>query len=173
MPREKFTDETAYGVLQVEGVSEVSDLYDRAWPFLDAGDTKTARALYEHALFLEPWNAQAHVGLGTCALQEKDFESAKRHYARGLELDPRSASAHLGLGSAHSHQNQLVKSVEHYEHALRLREDLPDAHWGAATTYEALGDLAQMRAHAKRFLELVPGSALAWHAWLMLRRDGS
>jgi tetratricopeptide (TPR) repeat protein len=168
MPREKFLGDGRYGVLLEEGVSAVCDLYERAWPALDAGDTRTARSLYERALLLEPGSAPAQVGLGSCALQEKDFEGAKSAYRRALELDPRAASAHVGLGSAHYQTKHFAESAEHYEHAVRLDGNLPDAHWGAASAFEALGDRVKMRAHARRFVELAPESALAARARRML-----
>jgi Tfp pilus assembly protein PilF len=166
--REKFIGDALYGVLETEGVSTVCDLYERAWPALDAGDTKTARAFYEHALVLEPENAQGYVGLGTCALQEGEFERAKQCYRRALELDRRSASAHLGLGSVHYRTKQFATSADHYVHAAQLDPERADAHWGAATAFEMRGEREKMRAHARRFLELAPESALAPHARIML-----
>lgn len=166
--REKSVGETQYGVVVVEGTSAVCDLYERALPCLDANDTKTARALYEHALVLEPGNAQGHIGLASCAMQENDLDGATKGYLRALELDPRSASAHVGLGSAHYQRREFPQSAEHYEQALRIDADLADAHWGAATAFERLGNRKKLRAHLRRFLELAPTSALAWRARRML-----
>ena len=167
-PRERRIDDGLFGVVVVEGWSDVCHLYERALVALGADDTETARGLYRQALDLEPTNAQGHIGLGTCALQEKKFELASRSYRDALALDAESASAHVGLGSVHYQQRRFAASAEHYKHAVRLREDLPDAHWGAASAFQALGDRGAMRTHAARFLALAPDSTLVPRARAML-----
>lgn len=161
-----------YGVEIVESTSSVCELYRRAAVALGAGEVDRARALYERAQSLEPCNAQAFIGLGTCALRVRDPAQAVKYFKAALKLDATSASAHVGLGSAHFQLRRYAHAAESYVRAAQLRGDLADAHLGAASTFAKLNEHTKKRAHAVRYLELAPDSSHAPYVRTMLETSG-
>jgi tetratricopeptide (TPR) repeat protein len=167
--REIGTVDAGYLVTTSEGTTRESARYAQASAALARGDVKAARALYQEIARREPGAAEPHVGLGACAMAEDALATAQAEYMLALTKDPSSSSAHVGLGSVAYARADYRTSADEYERAVALSETNPDAHWGAATAYDQLGDHARASAHARRFLELAPGSRYASQARALAR----
>jgi tetratricopeptide (TPR) repeat protein len=161
-------DKKTYTIASHEGTTRVPELYKKASELRARNDIPAARKIYEEAIAAEPAKSMGYVGLGSCALREKNFPEARKQYLKAASLDATSSSAYLGLGSVASLEGNHQEAASFYERAVAIDETNPDAHWGLAFTYQTLGDKDKMRLHAKRFLVLAPNSMLASHAAKML-----
>lgn len=78
-------------------------------------DLKRARELYEKAVKIAPGDARAHLGLGECAMAEKDYESARTHIQQSLILGSRYALAHGAMARLLKATGEEDKAAPHLE----------------------------------------------------------
>ncbi len=110
-----------------------------------------ARALYEEAAALEPWNRGALLGLGALALRSARYEEGLTHARRALQLDTYDAEANFLAGNLYR--------------ALGMRADARDAFgWAAravAFRTAAYVQLAEIMAGAGEWSEALGYAASA------------
>lgn len=77
-----------------------------------------------HVLTLDPKNAEAHRGLGTLFMAQKQYDQALQEFSKATALDPKDASSYLNMGIAnlrlrHSEDAELnfKKAIEVDPHA--------------------------------------------------------
>jgi tetratricopeptide (TPR) repeat protein len=170
-PRERMSaDKTTYSFADPSGTTSVSDLYRRASERLDHNDNRGAARLYQQAADAEPDKPMGWVGLGSCALRDKDYDKAEKYYLKAAALDDKYGAAYVGLGTVNSLQGRHREAAYRYERALAIDDNNADAHWGLALTYQSLGERDKMRSHARQFLALQPNSLIATRARGMLAR---
>ena len=110
-----------------------------------------ARALYEEAAALEPWNRGALLGLGALALRSARYEEGLTHARRALQLDTYDAEANFLAGNLYR--------------ALGMRADARDAFGWAARSVAfraaAYVQLAEIMAGAGEWSEALGYAASA------------
>jgi tetratricopeptide (TPR) repeat protein len=88
--------------------------------FFKAADTDNAIQEYEHALELNPNNAEAHLKLGFLFYNAKhQYEQGMEHYNQALKANPNDPRVHHDLGMALLHQRQFDLAIKHLSVALR------------------------------------------------------
>ena len=144
-----------------EGMSNSSELFERAIVSHEKNDVEGAIAIYRQVIEQEPNNPGGYIGLGSCFIIKNDLTAAEQNYKHAYTLDPKSTMVLLGLGSTSYRQVQYQSAVDFYAEALRINSDLADAHWGLGLAYEALNERAKAIEHLTRFLQLAPESKQA------------
>jgi len=106
---------------------------------------KTAMALYQQALAIDPNFWRANVNLGYLYYAHDDFRDAARFLARACEVDPTDGDQFLYLGMARLRMGQLAEAEKAVRTALLVRPGGKNYHLGLAIVLEQEGRLAEAR----------------------------
>jgi len=82
------------------GPKDLLDAHERAWRFLQAGDTKEADRDFGSILKISPGFYPAEAGLGYSAFARKDSQAALAHFDKALAANTGYAPALAGKGDA-------------------------------------------------------------------------
>jgi tetratricopeptide (TPR) repeat protein len=81
----------------------------------------TAAVAYERIVSLDPFDAQAHTGLGRLALQRLDAATAEREFRAALAAGPADkAAAHVDLGETYLLRKRLPEAKREALAALEI-----------------------------------------------------
>jgi tetratricopeptide (TPR) repeat protein len=84
-------------------------------------DQAAAIVAYERIASLDPFDAQAHTGLGRLALQRQDAAIAEREFRAALASGPADkAAAHVDLGETYFLRNRLPEAKKEALAALEI-----------------------------------------------------
>jgi hypothetical protein len=124
----------------------------------------SARVAYEHALILDPTNAEAHRQLGHVLLLQGTADLAQSHLLRAITLDPEDASPLVDLGELELIQHAYGQSCRALDLALSINPRIAAAYELRAMARLRRGDVrpAWIDAETGRRLGAeVPGEAVA------------
>lgn len=79
-----------------------------------------ARRLFQEVIARDPMQAAAHAGLGTLALEERDFQAAIENLSQAVQLAPGANRLQYSLAMAYRGNGDLDRARQH----LRLRGDV-------------------------------------------------
>jgi len=113
-------------------------------------DNETARALFQHALRIDPLSARAHAGLSFTHFQdaflhrtghrEVEAERAYRFAEQSVALDERDPASHLALGRALWLLERQADAVEELALAVDLNPNFALGHYSLAFVQAQGGD---------------------------------
>jgi tetratricopeptide (TPR) repeat protein len=89
---------------------------------------RLAREAYEHALTLDPSNAEAHRQLGRVLMLQGNLNAAESHLLRSVELAPEEYSPLVDLGELELNQRAFGQSCRALDLALSMNPRLPRAY---------------------------------------------
>jgi tetratricopeptide (TPR) repeat protein len=124
----------------------------------------SARVAYEHALIVDPTNAEAHRQLGHVLLLQGTADLAQSHLLRAITLDPEDASPLVDLGELELIQHAYGQSCRALDLALSINPRIALAYELRAMSRLRRGDVrpAWIDAETGRRLGAeVPGEAVA------------
>ena len=127
-----------------------------------AGDWQLADTSYQHALELDPAQADARFDLATLELRHDQSEAAAANYRALLAQHPEDAAAHGGLGAALAQLHQTDAARAEFEQALTLDTALVSALQNYATMELETGALEHARALLQRAITAGSKDALTW-----------
>jgi len=115
-----------------------------------------SRALWNHALRVDPKNYFAHYNLGTLRREEGKLDAARRHLADAVAIYPEFVPARYHLGEVCLRLNQLSEAEEHLSFVVQRQPSAAQAHnqLGAAITRQ--GRVEDGMAHFGEALRLDP-----------------
>jgi protein O-mannosyl-transferase len=90
------------------------------------GEDEKARESYDHALQLNPGQANAYLGLGQLLEKQNKLNEAIENYSRSVELRP-TDRGFLLLGHALVSMGRRPEAMAAYQDALKLSPDMPEA----------------------------------------------
>jgi tetratricopeptide (TPR) repeat protein len=143
--------------------------------FFKAGDTDNAIHEYQHALELNPNNAEAHLKLGFLFYNVKhQYEEGMKHYNQALKDNPNDPRVHHDLGMALLHQRQFDLAIKHLSVALRGMPNGLDKQYNPvnmnfnlALAFFYSGRSAEAIPHFSEVIQRDPNNAQA-HYWLAI-----
>ena len=143
--------------------------------FFKAGDTDNAIQEYQHALELNPNNAEAHLKLGFLFYNAKhQYKQGMEHYNLALKANPNDPRVHHDLGMALLHQRQFDLAIKHLSVALRGMPDGLDKQYNPVNMNLSLalaffysGRSAEAIPHFSQVIQRDPNNAQA-HYWLSI-----
>jgi tetratricopeptide (TPR) repeat protein len=100
------------------GPLDLLDVHQRAWQFLQAGDTKAADRDFVEILRISPGFYPAEAGLGYSALARKDAQAAVAHFDKAIAANATYAPALAGKGDALLALGRTGAALEAFEGAL-------------------------------------------------------
>ena len=116
---------------------------------LSTGDLNKAIRLQEHAVIVDPLNAEAYFGLGVSYFNAKRYEEAELTLVKSLELNPTYWSGKYFLSKVIMEQGRL-------EEALKITEEDYDLGWklnNKALIYYKMGDLEKSEYYTNQIIE--------------------
>jgi TolB-like protein len=139
---------------------------------VDAQSNATARALFEHAIEIDPQFAQPHAWLVQTYLNDiylfhlRDNASAvalaETHALRAVALDPNDATAHAALAWTASAAGDAVAGLARAERALTINPSHVDAHRCRTASLIWLGRLEEAREEGDLCVRLSPHDPRSW-----------
>jgi Tfp pilus assembly protein PilF len=124
-----------------------------------AGDLRSAAAVYEEVLRLDPQNAEALHLLGLVAHQSGQPEPAIGYISRAIALSPNAAHMYGNRGLALVAAGQFEAAVADYDKAIGLQPGLVQLHHNRAAALQGLGEVQAALADYDKALELTPDAA--------------
>jgi adenylate cyclase len=82
----------------------------------------------QRAVFLDPSDALAHIGIGTCHMMRGDRDGAMAEARQARGISPNLAGAHSLLGIAMIYSGQPREGIEHVREGMRLDPHYPIRH---------------------------------------------
>ena len=104
---------------------------------------------------------QAHCGLGSIAVRERDIAAAIAQYEQALELDPDFTIAHLNLGGLLATQGKLDEAILHFRRSVELQPDNAPIYYSLAIALARDGKTQEAIANLKKALAIDPNFAPA------------
>jgi len=111
------------------------DAYDKAQKFLKKGNKKRAQSLVQHAIHIEPKEAQFYALLGDIQSQQKRNQQALKSYNKATTLNPNFFYNYLQRGKLEQNMHYNQKAEADFKRSVAL---LP-----TASAYYGLGSLAR------------------------------
>lgn len=106
----------------------------------NAGDLAGAMRAFEHALALNPHDAEIHFRLGLAWRDQHRLDAAAGCYRRAIELRPDYIEAHNNLGSVLQMQNDMDGALAAYRRAVALNPDFGQPYLNLGRLLVSLGD---------------------------------
>jgi len=100
------------------GPKDLLDAHERAWQFLQSGDTKEADRDFGSILKISPGFYPAEAGLGYSAFARKDWQAALSHFDKALSANTSYAPALAGKGDALLSLGRTDAALVAFESAL-------------------------------------------------------
>ena len=132
--------------------------------------------LYERAIFLDPLDGRAWLGLARHELNtggkgRGNVERARDVFKEGIKACPDNAHLLQGLGSLEERAGDLPLAMTLYQQATFV-DSKHAASWVSRGRLEnRLKRVDRARACFRRAIEVAPQSYYAWHCWAMLEAD--
>lgn len=132
--------------------------------------------LYERAIFLDPLDGRAWLGLARHELNtggkgRGNLERARDVFKEGIKACPENAHLLQGLGSLEERAGDLPLAMTLYQQATFV-DSKHAASWVSRGRLEnRLKRVDRARACFRRAIEVAPQSYYAWHCWAMLEAD--
>ncbi len=111
----------------VSGSATVDVLMERGVGAVQAGDSATARELFDRAILLKPDYAEAWHQRAALFLADENFGEALRDINETLTLEPRHFGAWFGLAMIMESFGSDTAALEAYREALKIYPLLPEA----------------------------------------------
>jgi tetratricopeptide (TPR) repeat protein len=117
---------------------------------------RDGRALWMHALAVNPQNDTAHIGLCDLDLRENRLDDAIFHARKALEIRPDSPDARSHLAVALSASGQNEEASIHFQKILEAHQSRPRVHYNLATLLLNTGQLDEAIAEFEKELRIQP-----------------
>ena len=141
-------------VLATAMASSIALLMYPAWK--QTSYWRDGRALWTHALAVNPQNDTAHISVCDLDLRENRLDDAIFHARKALEIRPDSAEAESRLGVALSAKGQNEEASIHFRKALETHQIRPRLHYNLATLLLNSGHLDEAIAEFQKELQIQP-----------------
>ncbi len=129
-----------------------------------------ARALYEDAAALEPWNRGALLGLGALALRSARYDEGLGHARRALRLDTYDAEANFLAGNLYRALGRSADARDAFGWAARSVAFRAASYIRLAEIMVAAGEHAEAERYAELAIDFDRYSVPAWQLLATIRR---
>jgi len=130
---------------------------------------------FEKRIELDPENADAWYGKGTCLFNLRKYKEALEAFEKRIELDPENADAWYGKGTTLAMLEKYKEALEAFEKRIELGPENADAWYGKGICLFDLRKYKEALEAFERVIELDPKNADAWtfkgHALAMLGKE--
>lgn len=120
------------------------------------GKLDLAQSLYQQALTLDGYHAEAWHLTGVISLQKGDWQSGVNQLVVSLTIEPQNPVAHNNLGNALLDQNIYDQAIEHYDIAISLNPSYAQAHLGLGQALRSSGRHYAAEASLAKAIQIKP-----------------
>ncbi|MEW6519910.1 MAG: tetratricopeptide repeat protein [Thermodesulfobacteriota bacterium] len=142
---------------------DVSQAFELASSYCQAGQTQQAASIYQQILLKDPDNAQAHSLLGILAGQAGNMERAIQLTRKAILLEPDNANFHYNLGIMLKERGRLDEAIASYRQAIARKPDFANALYNLGNALQAAGQGAEAIACYRQVVAIRPGHAEAYN----------
>ncbi len=125
--------------------SDLNAMSLKAMVLLDSGQNLEAAKLAQQVLDLSADDPEAHLVLGSIALEQQMAVPARLHFERAVHAAPKLGRAWSGLGFTALIEQNVQEALAHLNKAVEYMKDHPGTWQGLAWTQILLGDLVAAR----------------------------
>jgi protein O-GlcNAc transferase len=122
----------------------------------EQGKILDALASFEHALTLDPYNAQFHSNLGNALRILGRYSQAEAACRRAIELEPERSGAHGNLGGVLLAAERFVEAEMACRRAVELSPENASALSNLGCACRQLGRFSEAEAYLRRAIQLQP-----------------
>ena len=148
---EKPTDD-----ISARSVNDAQGYTTRGQVFAKSGKTDEARAEFDRALALDPYNAQALYGRGLIYQAEKQHAQAIEDFTAAYGLTPQRAEPLLGRATSYLALDKAKEAAADLDEAVQAEPNNAQAWATRGAAYEQIGDKAKAAASYGRAIALRP-----------------
>lgn len=134
--------------------ADINALSLKAMVLLDSGQDVEAAKFAQEALTLSAEDPEAHLVLGSVALEQQMAVPARLHFERAVQAAPKLGRAWSGLGFTALIEQNVQEAPGHFEKAVAYMKDHPGTWHGLAWTKILQGDLVTARKAVDAAMEL-------------------
>ena len=125
--------------------------------FTKLGNSKEGRNAYAKALDLDPYQSKAHIGVGTIALLQSNYDAAIITFQKAVQFSPDDEMASLGLGLAFEGLGESKEAMKWMTKSLSLKPVNPVALYSLVKISQVVGNFDTVKTALVRYIELEPG----------------
>jgi tetratricopeptide (TPR) repeat protein len=131
------------------------------------------KALWEHAIVINPNSPVVHATLGDTYRREGQWEKAKFHYEQVLTVNQIDADIHFYLGEIEQKHGSPAKAAALFEKTLELNPNFTEAHNRLGLAYYDQGDFDKALQHFQKAVDIAPDNStnLRYLGMLYARRE--
>ncbi|HSB08333.1 MAG TPA: tetratricopeptide repeat protein [Blastocatellia bacterium] len=118
-----------------------------------------AIAASDHALVLDPHQAQVHISLGIIYHGTGKIERAMEEFERAIELQPMSDEAYQWMGRCCQRKGDMERAVGYFEKAIELRPGYWDNYNALGNFYYTFGRYRDAAEQYRRVITFQPDSS--------------
>ncbi|HYX32005.1 MAG TPA: tetratricopeptide repeat protein [Oligoflexus sp.] len=130
------------------------------------------KALWEHAIVINPNSPVVHATLGDTYRREGQWEKAKMHYEQVLKVNQINPDIHFYLGEIEQRLGSAAKASALFEKTLELNPNFTEAHNRLGLAYYDQGNYEKALVHFQKAVDRAPnnGTNLRYLGMLYVRR---
>ena len=129
--------------------------------YLQAGNYKDIKTLWQETTRKNPQAWMAWNNLGAIHMKEREFPAARDCFEQAVSADPEYAAGHANYGQVLAIQGEFDAAVKQLKTAIKLRSDYVRAHLNLANVYAQLRQYELAIVTYKETIRLAEKSALA------------
>jgi tetratricopeptide (TPR) repeat protein/TolB-like protein len=122
----------------------------------------SAIAASDHALVLDPYQAQVHVSLGILYHGTGKIERAIEEFERAIELQPMSDAAHRWLGRCYTQRGEMHRAIDYFKKAIALRPGYWENYSRLGFCYYNFGHYRDAAEQFRRVITIQPDNYLGY-----------
>jgi serine/threonine protein kinase/Flp pilus assembly protein TadD len=122
-----------------------------------------AIAASDHALTLDPYQAQVRISLGIIYHGTGKIGKAIEEFERAIELQPMSDDAYKWLGRCYVSKGEKERAVSYYEKAIRIRPGYWDNYSQLGYCYYTFGHYRDASEQFRRVIAIQPDNYLGYN----------
>lgn len=123
-----------------EELLDASELSNRAYEALEAGENEQAKKLYDRLIESEGPSVERLGNRGVAKFHLSEYEAAIKDHNKAIELDPEYAKAYNNRGYAKDELGEYEAAIEDYDRAIELDPEYATAYNNRANANRSLGE---------------------------------
>ncbi len=116
----------------------------------------------------EEMTAKAMSGIGDIYVRKGDFEKAQNYFKESIELLPENEILPYNVGEIYFSNQNLDEAIQYYQIAIQIKPDWSPPYYRQGLVYLNKANYAKAEENFVKFLEIDPGSELAYQVRSML-----
>ncbi len=123
-----------------KGFESATAYNNRGLSLDEIGQLDKARADFERAITLDPWNFFAYNNMGVTYGKDGQYQKSIEYFLKAISINPNHADSYCNLGLSYFFMKQYDKALGNYSQAIRMKQDFDMAYLNRGNLYFTIGD---------------------------------